>query len=180
MNKWIIQKTETLHKERIFSLKDVLCYHPEKKITHKFFRLETCDWVNVIAITRERKFILVKQHRLGMDTVTIESPGGLVENGVAPEESAKMELIEETGYRAGKIVLLKTLAVNPAIQNNYIHYFLALDCEKVSDQKLDDCEDIEILELSKDETLGMIREGNINHALVVNAFNLFFLSEYNF
>src|SRR3990172_9317023 len=144
MKKWIKKTERELFNQRAFSLKDIECYHPDKHVSHSFFTLITPDWTNIIAETDDNRFITVKQHRLGTDEITLETPGGLVEVDESPEETAVRELREETGYEAGEIHLLKKLSVNPAILNNYIYIFYARNCKKIHDQRLDIAEDIEV------------------------------------
>lgn len=81
MNKWIKKSEQEIFRRRIFAVKDIECYHPDKNVTHRFFTLNTPDWINVVAITEEGLFIMVKQHRMGTDEVTLETPGGLIEEG---------------------------------------------------------------------------------------------------
>ena len=97
MDKWIRKSEQELFRRRIFSVKDVECYHPAKKVTHKFFTLQSPDWINVVAETVDHRFIMVRQHRLGTDEITLETPGGIVEEGESAETSALRELLEETG-----------------------------------------------------------------------------------
>lgn len=179
MIKWTKQSEREVLTRRIFAVKDIVCYHPVKKINHDFFSLETLDWINVVSITEEGTFILVKQHRLGTDEITIETPGGLVEGSELPEATAARELREETGYEAGEIHLIKKLAVNPAILNNYIYIYYAAKCKKMHEQNLDLAEDIEVLTVTRDEIAEMIRNGTINHSIVTTAFFLYFLSPWS-
>jgi len=179
MNKWIKKSEQEIFRRRIFAVKDIECYHPDKNVTHRFFTLNTPDWINVVAITEEGMFIMVKQHRMGTDEVTLETPGGLIEEGEPPEETARRELREETGYEAGEIHLLKKLSVNPAIFNNYIYFYYAGNCRKMHNQKLDSAEDIEVLTVNHDQIMEMINGGRINHTIIVAAFYLYFISRWS-
>ncbi|MBN2159233.1 MAG: NUDIX hydrolase [Spirochaetes bacterium] len=179
MKRWIKKSEEELYRRRIFAVKDVECYHPGKDFTHRFFTLSTPDWINIVALTDDHRFIMVRQHRLGTDEITIETPGGLIEPGESPEETARRELREETGYEAKELHLLKKLSVNPAIFDNYIYYYFAPNCVRIHNQDLDPAEDIEVLTFERDEIMDMIRRGPINHSIIVTAFYLFFLSEWS-
>jgi ADP-ribose pyrophosphatase len=179
MKRWIKKSEQDLFRRRIFALKDIECYHPDKGVTHDFFTLNTPDWINVVAVTEAGNFIMVRQHRLGTDEITIETAGGLVEENELPEVTARRELREETGYEAGEIHLLKKLSVNPAIFNNHIYYFFAGNCKKTQEQNLDPAEDIDVLTFTRNEVMDMIRKGPINHSIIVTAFYLFFLSEWS-
>ncbi len=179
MNKWQIEKRDTINKQRIFSIEKLLCYHPTKKVNHDFFILNNPDWVNIVAVDTVGNLVLVKQHRLGTDEYTIETVAGLIDPGEEPAKSAQRELLEETGYEATEIVLLKKLAANPAIMNNYIYFYCALNAKKVQDQSLDLAEDIEIMSLTPRQVFEYIQNGSINHSIIVTALLLYFLSPYS-
>jgi len=178
MNKWIIKNIKNLFSNKIFNLKDIECYHPVKSVSHDFYIIESPDWINVVAITKDNQFILVKQHRLGTNEFTIETPAGIIEKDEPPEEAAQRELLEETGYKANELLLLKKLSSNPAVFNNQIFFFLARDCKKIAFQNLDKTEDIEIQLHSSDEVISMIKDGSINHSIIITALSLYFLSPY--
>ncbi len=179
MKKWKKEKTHTLLERPIFSVSDIECYHPEKNVSHTFFRLSTCDWINIVAIDDEGRYVMVRQHRLGTDEITVETVGGLVDPKEEPVKAAKRELLEETGFSSDRIYHLKTMTVNPAIMDNRLHIYYAENCRPTSQQNLDKAEDIEIVLLKKDELLDMIRSGEIDHSIVITALSLFWLSEHN-
>jgi ADP-ribose pyrophosphatase len=179
MIKWIKKNNIKIFHSKILSLTKNECYHPYKQINHSFISLNSPDWINIVAVTDDKKFIMVKQHRLGIDEITLETPGGLTETDESPEITAIRELQEETGYEAGNIHLLKKLAVNPAILNNNIYFFYAENCKKNHSQTLDEAEDIEVYTFTRDEICEMINNDKINHSLIVTAFYLFFLSRWS-
>lgn len=179
MIKWKKKESKTLLKTNIFKIESTECYHTEKDVVHEFNTIISNNWINVVAETIDGKIIMVRQHRLGTDEITLETPAGLIEKEEAPELAAARELKEETGYTSKKITLLKKLSANPAILNNYIYFYYAYDCIKTSPQNLDKSEDIEIAEYTKDEVITMIRNGSINHSIIVTALSLYFMSEHN-
>src|SRR5688572_17208927 len=112
-------------------------------------------WANVLALTKNKEAVLVKQYRHGVQDVLLELPGGIVDNDENPLEGARRELLEETGYAASDIVEVGKLYPNPAIQSNIMYCFLALDVEKVAVQKLDESEDIEVHLVPLDELIAI-------------------------
>ncbi len=124
------------------------------------------SWANIVALTKSREVVLVKQYRHGPCDVLLEFPGGVVEDGEDPIEGAKRELLEETGYATSKIIQIARLYPNPALQTNTLYGFLALDAEKVSGQNLDAGEDIEVQLMPFDELIKIAKRGEFPHALM--------------
>jgi ADP-ribose pyrophosphatase len=178
MKKWIINSKRELLNRRIFTLEELECYHPEKKITHNFAIINTADWINIVPLTDDNRFILIRQHRLGTDEITVETPAGLIEGDEQPEPAAQRELLEETGYAPKKMILLKKLTANPSIMNNSIYFFLARGCRKVAEQNLDSAENIEIQLHPLSDVLRMIKENVLNHSIIITALSLYFMSPY--
>ncbi len=46
--------------------------------------IDTPDWVNVIAVTKDEQLVLIRQYRFGIAETTLEIPGGMVEPGEDP------------------------------------------------------------------------------------------------
>jgi ADP-ribose pyrophosphatase len=137
---------------------------PQRVIT-----LELRDWVVVAALTRDGRFILVRQHRHGIDAPTLEPAGGVIDPPEPPHEAALRELREETGFLAGRLESLGMVHPNPAIQENRCHLFLALDCDDGGVLDLDLHEDTEPSLWTPAEVRGELDRGGITHALAVIA-----------
>ena len=107
-----------------------------------------------------------EHYRHGFDQVLVELCAGVVEQGEAPIEAARRELLEETGYAGGEWREVMTIGQNPSISNNITHCFVAEGVEKVSHQSLDESEDIEVLLMSKEEVLQMLLRDEQKQALM--------------
>ena len=135
-----------------------------------FFVLENPDWVNIIAITKDEQVVMIEQFRHGTENVILEIPGGMIDENELPEAAAKRELLEETGYSSENWVLLGHSHPNPAIQNNSIYHYLALDCEKTGEVSFDEHENIISKLMPVAEVDSAIAIGKITHSLVIAAF----------
>ena len=100
--------------------------------------------VCVLAFTLEKEVILARQFRPGPGKVLDELPGGGVEEGEDFAVAVRRELLEETGYAPGHLLPLGQFCEG-AYSTIERHGFLALDCKKVAEQKLDQNEFIEVL-----------------------------------
>lgn len=140
--------------------------------------LQFPHWVLLLALTPQEKVVMVRQFRHGTEEICLELPGGLVDQGDnSPELSARRELLEETGYQAGEVIRLGECCPQPAILTNKCFFYLARNVDRVQAQDLDAGEDIEILEVPLKEIPNKIRNGQINHGMVLLAFFFLWLKQ---
>jgi len=151
---------------RIFSMVSEDFSMPDGR-THSFFVLLSKDWVNVVPVTKEGKIVLIRQFRAGSEEVTIEVPGGMVDNET-PEQAALRELEEETGYEALQLIKTGVVRPNPAFIRNRCHMFLALGATPTGKTHFDPSEFVETFEATFEEVEQMILDGRIDHSLVIN------------
>ena len=92
--------------------------------------------------------------------------------GKSALETARRELLEETGYRASQVELLGTVHPNPAILANRCSTFLATGLSRVGDPAGDGEEQIEVSVVAASELPALVSRGEITHSLVIAAFHL--------
>ncbi len=131
--------------------------------------LETPDWVNVVALTPERRLVVVRQFRFGTGAVTMEIPGGVIDPDEDSREAARRELREETGYTSERWSYLGCVEPNPAFHNNLCHHWLAEGAVRTHELKLDPGEDICVDTVALDEARAAVAAGEMRHSLVVTA-----------
>ncbi len=172
---WDVLSTRYDRSFRVFRLRTDRARSPRTGKDHEFFILESPTWVNVIPLTPKEEVVLVRQYRHGTREVTLEIPGGVMEEGDTPEGAARRELREETGWREERMTSLGYVLPNPAIQNNRCYTFLAANVVPAGVQEQDDKEDIEVVLRPLADIPGMIRDGEIRHSLVIAAFYRYFM-----
>jgi len=158
---------------RVFEVQQVRYRHPERGTERDFVVLQMPDWVNVVAVTTDRQIVLVRQFRYGIDGLSLEIPGGVMEAGENPVAAGLRELREETGFAGTAARVLGTVHPNPAIQANRCHYVLVESVTRDHDLAWDTDEELQIETWPVDEVLALARSGGITHALVLNALMLF-------
>jgi 8-oxo-dGTP pyrophosphatase MutT (NUDIX family) len=137
-----------------------------------FSVIETSDWVNVVALTPAGEVVCVRQFRHGIGAVTLEIPGGVVDDGEDPAAAAVRELREETGFEGAPPSRLGCVEPNPAILSNRCHIYLVRDAARRVEPALDPGEDIETVLVPLEDVQAAARDGRIRHALVLCALAL--------
>lgn len=132
----------------------------------EYYILEYPDWVNVIAITKEGEFVMIRQYRHGLGETRYELCAGVSEEGEDPVESARRELYEETGYGGGEWQLWMTISANPSTTNNLTYCYLATGVERMSTQHLEETEDITVHLLTEAEVKELLVNDEIRQALM--------------
>lgn len=162
--KWETLKSEYLIKRPWLTARRDVVKLPTGAVNNEYYVLEYPDWVNIIAIRSDGKFVLVRQYRYGIGETSVELCAGVCEQGENPEQSARRELSEETGYAGGEWKEIMTLSPNASTSNNFVHCFIATGVEQLSGQHLDRTEDIDILLFTRAEVLSMLENNQIKQA----------------
>lgn len=132
----------------------------------QYYILEYPNWVNVIAITKDGKFVMVRQYRHGIQKRCYELPAGVCDpTDAAPIDSAKRALLEETGYGNGIWKELCITSANPGTHNNFCYCYLATDVEEVDKLHLEPTEDLEPVLLTLEEVKELLLNDEIKQAM---------------
>jgi 8-oxo-dGTP pyrophosphatase MutT (NUDIX family) len=173
---WKILDSKYLYKRNGMAVRIDQCEVHNGQIFEPYI-IETGNWVNVIALTKTREVVLVRQYRHGVQEVLLEIPAGMMDpEDENPLQTAKRELLEETGYTSEKFFEAGSSYPNPATHTNKTYSFLALDVELVDRQNLDETEEIEVSLMPFDEFIALAKRGDLPQALHISA--LFFALEY--
>ena len=156
----------------VFSVRRKRMRSPMSGRAADFYVVDAPDWVNVVPVTPGGEVVCVRQYRPGTDEVTLEIPGGMIDESETPAAAARRELREETGYAADEWTALGAVDPNPAIQSNCCHTFLAAGATAEHAPAPDATEELTLERVPLADTGALVRDGRIRHALVVVAFHL--------
>ena len=164
--KWEVLDSEYLFRRPWLTVRHDTVRLPDGRINPEYYVLEYPDWINVLAITEDGKFVFERQYRHGLGKTCYEIPAGVIEKGETPLEAARRELQEETGYGEGEWSPLMTISGNPSTTSNLTHCFLAKGVKKISGQHLDATEDITVCLLDESQVKDLLAGDLIRQALM--------------
>ena len=155
---------------RIFTIRSDTKVSPRTGREHSFYVMDSVNWVNVIAVTRDQQLVMIEQYRHGSNTVELEIPGGMLDaTDALPIDGGVRELREETGYEGTQPEIIGQIFPNPAIMSNTCYTLLVRDCELKHPIEWDSGEDIITRLVPGADIPKLIADGKIQHALVVVA-----------
>ncbi len=167
---WRRLSSKPLGDYRVFSLRQDRKVSPRTGEEHDFLVIDSCHWVNVVALTPDRQMVFIEQYRHGSNTVELEIPGGMIDAADAsPELAGGRELLEETGYQGEDAILIGSVFPNPAIMSNQCHTVLVRNCRLVKPVQFDAGEDLATRLIPMEQAPELVASGRIRHSLIVAA-----------
>ena len=164
--KWSILDSNYLFKDKWLTVRKDTVALPGGQVIPSYYVLEYTNWISVIGITREGQFVLVKQYRHGLQRTAYELCAGMCDpSDASPLDTAKRELLEETGYGGGNWQEWMVISANPSTHNNLTYCYLATDLEKVAEQKLDKTEQLSVHLVSEQQVQEMLLKNEFLQAL---------------
>ena len=130
-----------------------------------YYSLRLPDYATLLALTKDKRVIVVSQYRPAMERDSLELPSGLLDPGETPVVAAKRELLEETGYEAGQVEVLGPMDPDSGRLGNRSWGFFAKDVCKVEGRIPET--GIQVSEWPIQELYAAIRDGRFAQALHV-------------
>lgn len=124
--------------------------------------------VAIIPMVDAEHVCLIRNFRIALAKTLIEVPAGTLEPNEPPIETARRELIEETGYTAGRMEPVTKFYMSPGIQNELMHCFVATELT-LGDAHREAGEEIQNLVVAWDEAMAMVERGEIEDSKSIAA-----------
>jgi len=134
---------------------------PDGAVKDPYYILERPDAAIIFPLTASGDVILVRQYRPPLGRMELGLPAGLVERDEDPEEAARRELLEETGFGGGEWEPLTALASSPSLKDNWAYLFLVRGVEKTTSPDLDEHERVEVVTVPLGDLTGLVFSGKI-------------------
>jgi ADP-ribose pyrophosphatase len=159
--------TQTVYSGRLLKLHVDTVKLPNGRETTREI-VEHSGAVAIIPVLDNRKVLVVKQYRTAARRRLMEIPAGTLEAGEAPLACARRELIEETGYAAGRLTKLFSCYLAPGYSTEKIHFFLASELVPTKSRQAED-ESIIVQAMDLQGALRAVEEGKIQDAKTISA-----------
>jgi ADP-ribose pyrophosphatase len=145
---------------------------PDGKVVEGFHQVQLLDYSLMMAERADGRFIVIRQYKHGIGDVSLMPPAGGMNPGEDPLETAKRELMEETGHEATGWTKLIEMVSHSNQRCAVGHLYYARDARQVAAPDSGDLEEQELLYLTRDEIKTAIRGGQVKSASALAAFSL--------
>ena len=115
MSNWqTLSSTPILDGGKWLSVEDRTVVTPAGQIIEHWHWVTTPNYVNVLGVTPEGRYLVFRQGKYGLDGKSLAPVGGYMEPGEEPLQAARRELLEETGHEADEWISLGQYLVDPS------------------------------------------------------------------
>lgn len=157
-----ILERRTVYSGRVLRVEVDRVVEPSGKEVHREV-VRHAGSVVLLAVTAAERLLLVRQYRYPVDDFLLEVPAGHIDPGESPEEAARRELVEETGFYPHRLEKLLEFYPAPGFTDERMHLFRAEELER-REATPDEDEDLELCELPVAEALELVDRGSISDA----------------
>ncbi|MBU0976396.1 MAG: NUDIX hydrolase [Patescibacteria group bacterium] len=137
---------------------------PDGSIIDDYYASRYKNASMILPITKEKEIIFERQYRQGVDDILVELPAGEIRGNISPEDTARMELDEETGIVSENLIYLGEVYQAPTKSSVRMKGYLAEDVVISKAQNLEETEDIEILKIPVFKIFEYIQKGRIQNS----------------
>lgn len=166
---WTVRRSRYVVRDEWIAVRADACVTPRGAELDPYYVLEYPDWIHLVAFDAAWRVLLIRLYRHALGAVSLEIPSGRMEPGETPEETARRELLEETGCAGERFTRLGSLTPNSATHANRSHCIAAFNCRPVQPPAPDEAEDILVEWVTVPELMALLDRGQFNQALQMAA-----------
>jgi ADP-ribose pyrophosphatase len=161
--KWKVLKEEDVSPSPWMPVVKQLVELPNGNTT-EYFTGKLANSAMVVAITKQKELIFVRQYKHGIAEICLEFPAGRIEGGKTAKKTAVVELEEETGIKVDESQLIELIELwtEPSKSSVHVHGFLVKDVEINSQQNLEETEQIEVVKVPLSEIHALWESGELH------------------
>lgn len=169
MKPWQVLESKLLVDERWLQLREDRVRLANGHEIDRFHVIHGPDWASVLCVTNDSEVVLVRQYRHGIASPSLELPAGVIEPNETPEQAARRELAEETGYEASDWVSIHAVPTEPARHTTRAHFFCARGATLSLRPAPEESEVLEVVRVPLAELARMATDGSIVHGVHIGA-----------
>jgi 8-oxo-dGTP pyrophosphatase MutT (NUDIX family) len=138
-------------------------------VIERFHLIKSPDWASVVCVTSASELVLVRQYRHGIAQPSLELPAGVIEAHETPEQAARRELLEETGFESDDWAHIQSVATEPARHTTRAHFYCARHARRLQAPRLEATEVLDTVLVPLSELERLATDGSIVHGVHVGA-----------
>lgn len=146
---WEVLSSSIVYQQKWMQITEETCKLPDGRILSPYMIVHVPSFCNIFMVTEAEEIVMVQQYRHAAGIITLELPGGMVDEGEDPANAAMREMREETGYSSEDVSILYSINPNPPLENNQAWFYLAKNVVQNKSTALDAFEDIELVLIPK-------------------------------
>ncbi len=162
-----------IHKGRVLELHTVGVKMPDGRVLPRDL-VRFSPAATILPILPDGRVVMIRNRRYAVGENLLELPAGGIDAGEDPLAGARRELLEETGYTAGRMEDLGTYFTAPGSTDEVMHTYLATELQ-LGEQDLEDYEQIELEIVPLADIGGMIADGRLHDGKSMLAFALYWI-----